>query len=227
MIIAIIPARGASKRLPGKNVRPFAGHPLIAYSIAAARTSNLIEQFFVSTDDNEIRRIAEAYGAEVIIRPPELATDTAKTGAVIQHAVNHLITTYHVGIDAVVLLQPTNVLRGPGLVDDAIRTFLANDVDSVITVSLNTQKSGCIADGLFQPDYIPETRSQDLRPSYYENGLVYVTKASVAAEGDVFGKTIFPFEVGEPFAVADIDTQLDFEIAEFVFQRYRDQFVHV
>lgn len=227
MIIAIIPARGASKRLPGKNIRAFAGHPLIAYSIATARISTLVERFFVSTEDHEIMRIAQAYGAEVIIRPPEYATDTAKTGFVIRHAVEYLVISEHLDIDAVVLLQPTNVLRGPTLVDDAIQTFLANDVDSVITVSPNRRKSGRIVGGLFHPEYPLEARSQDLELTYYENGLVYVTKASVAATGSVFGQTIMPLAVEEPYAVADIDTELDFEIAEFVFRRYGDHFVHV
>lgn len=226
MIIAIIPARGGSKRLPRKNLRMFSGHPLIAYSIAAGRASKLIQRVFVTTEDKEIADIAATYGAEVIGRPHELAGDTVKTGTVIQHALEQIASVGQQP-EAVVLLQPTNMLRNVALVDSAIHMFLENEVDSVLTVSVNSRKIGRIIDGLFQPEYTPETRSQDLAPSYYENGLVYVTKTSVAISGRVFGTKMLPLVVDELYAVADIDTELDFQIAEFVYQTHRDRFISV
>ena len=91
MVVALIPARGGSKRLPGKNVRLFGGRPLIAYSIALARSVAGIDRCVISTDDEEIAAIARHWGAEVIARPPELATDTATTAAAARHALAHIV----------------------------------------------------------------------------------------------------------------------------------------
>jgi CMP-N-acetylneuraminic acid synthetase len=226
MVVALIPARGGSKRLPGKNLKLFAGRPLLAYSIALARAIAAIDRCVVSTEDAEIARTARAYGAEVIDRPERLATDTATTASVARHALEQLIAQ---GERPAVLLtlQPNCPLRPPALVREALARFDArgHEIDSVVSVTANTHKLGKIDGGLFCPEYATGARSQDLAPAYYENGLVYVTHASVVLEREsVFGERILPLITEPLYAMGDIDTELDFQIAEFLFRKYQDQF---
>jgi CMP-N-acetylneuraminic acid synthetase len=237
--VAIIPARGGSKRLPGKNLRPFAGAPLIAHSIWQALHVPGIRGCFVSTEDDAIAATALEWGAQVIRRPLELAGDTAPTGPVLQHALRE-IEAAGATPDAVVLLQPTNPLRPLSLIEEALQKFeafhaghaghaehtgQAERVDSVMTVTRNHHKLGHIRSGLFVPQYVPGTRTQDLEPSYYENGLVYVTRAAVVRDrGDVFGERIATLETDALYALGDIDTLVDAQLAEFLFREYRERF---
>ncbi len=210
--------------MPVKNLRPLAGVRLIAHSIWQARQVAAIRGCYVSTDDDAIAEVARAWGAEVIRRPPELATDTSPTGPVQQHAVRHVEATTRMP-DAVVLLQPTNPLRPLSMIEDALRTFEAAQADSVITVTRSHHKLGRVVSGLFVPAYVPGTRSQDLEPSFYENGLVYVTRGEVVRDrGDVFGERIAPLETDALYAMGDIDTLLDAQITELLFQEYRERF---
>lgn len=223
-VLAFIPARGGSKRLPGKNILPFAGKPLIHYSIALARASQFVDRLVVSTDDADIERVAVAHGAEVIRRPSELATDHAPTAAAIRHAVLALRETGYFP-DLVVTLQPTNPLRTVALLDRAITLFLENTpaVDSVITVSPNHHKFGTISGQRFLPqNYTPGSRSQDLNPLYFENGLIYVCGADLIVEReDTFGQRILPLITDDLFSWGDIDTLVDFQITEFLYREYR------
>jgi N-acylneuraminate cytidylyltransferase len=222
--VAIIPARGGSKRLPGKNLRSFAGVPLIAHSIWQARQVPAIRGCFVSTDDDAIAAAAREWGAEVVERPDELAGDTVATGPVLQHALREIAKRTAMP-DAVVLLQATNPLRPLALIEQALRKFESMDVDCVMTVTKSHHKLGRIASGLFVPQYVPGTRSQDLEPSYYENGLVYVTRSGVVLDrADVFGARIAPLETDALYALGDIDTLVDAQLAEFLFQQYRERF---
>src|SRR5712691_1233000 len=111
MILGIIPARGGSKGIPRKNLRPLLGKPLLAWSVEAAKESRRLDAFAVSTEDREIARVARQYGADVIERPPELASDEASTLAVLQHALKVRPA------DVLVLLQPTSPIRDRELVD--------------------------------------------------------------------------------------------------------------
>lgn len=226
MVVALIPARGGSKRLPGKNLKPFAGRPLIAYSIALARAIEVMDRCIVSTEDAAIAATARACGAEVIDRPMELAEDTATTASVARHALEELIKR---GDRPAVLvtLQPNCPLRPRWLVRQALELFDARrgEIDSVVSVTANTHKLGKISAGLFCPDYATGARSQDMEPAYYENGLVYVTHARVVLEREsVFGGRVLPLVTEPLYARGDIDTELDFQIAEFLFRKYQDQF---
>ena len=224
-LIALIPARGGSKRLPRKNVRLFAGRPLIYYSIALARSMSAIERCVVSTDDPEIAALASSFGAEVIERPADLATDTATTASVAVHA---LETLAHAGDlpDAMLLLQPNCPLRTRAMVHDAIHALADSVCDSVVSVTEDGRKRGLVVDGLFMPHYAPGTRSQDLPRQYFENGLLYaVWTGVVLSRRSVFGSRVRPLVTDPLYAMSDIDTELDFTLAEFLFERYQSHFV--
>jgi CMP-N-acetylneuraminic acid synthetase len=224
MTVAFIPARGGSKRLPGKNLRPLGGHPLIAHSIAAAKSCAGIDRCVVSTDDDQIAAVAEAYGAMVIRRPSELATDVASTASVAAHVLDRLADK-GVTPDAIVTLQPTCPLRPQSLIESALALFAEQRADSVVSVTRSAEKLGVIEDGWFVPRYPVGIRSQDMRPEYFENGLVYVSRGDVVARtGHLFGERVRPLIVDPLYAMVDIDTELDFLIAELLYARYPERF---
>ncbi|MEZ4858023.1 MAG: acylneuraminate cytidylyltransferase family protein [Flavobacteriaceae bacterium] len=212
--IAIIPARGGSQRLPKKNILSLDGIPLLAHSIVFAKSHpHLLDGVWVSTDDLEIKEIALAYGASVLDRPVALATHTTPTIAVLQDALVQLGDS----IDTIVLLQPTNPLRPKNLLEETLAQYKLKGADSLMTVTRNHQKFGKIIDGQFVPfNYELGQRSQDLEPLYFENGLLYISKASVIKKGAILGKKNIPFIVDHLFATIDIDTQEDLAYANYI-----------
>lgn len=225
--IAIIPARGGSKRLPRKNIKIFNEYPLIYYTIKAAKNSILISDVFVSTDDNEIAEVSIKYGAKVIARPTEISSDLATSNSVLVHAVEFLDEN-SISSDYVLTLQVTNPLRRKGLIDKAIFEFEKNgkQADSLMSVTQNVRKLGRIENGSFAPvTYELGQRSQDLNKLYYENGLIYITKTDVLRrKGSIFGDSIFPFILEDGFSEIDIDTIEDFEIAEIIYKKHKTEF---
>jgi CMP-N-acetylneuraminic acid synthetase len=211
--IAIIPARGGSKRLPKKNIRFLGEIPLIAHSILYAKAnSDLIDSIYVSTDCPEIKKAAIGFGASVIDRPSELSGDFEPTIT----ALRHVLSTIE-PVENVVLLQPTNPLRPVDLLKSAFSVFQLGNYDSLMTVSRNYQKFGTIENNIFVPfNYKLGQRSQDLEPLYYENGLLYISKASLILQDKIFSKNGFPYEVNHPFAAVDIDTEADFQYASYL-----------
>lgn len=224
--LAFIPARGGSKRLPGKNIKSFGGLPLISYTIAFARY-NGFTKVIVSTDDEEIASAAKTYGASVLMRPSSLASDTATTAAAAQHCLQAELAN---GFEPEVFitLQPTNPLRPKQLYADASTEYISNRYDSVISVGLNKHKFGVIQDGLYLPqNYSPGNRSQDLKQLYFESGLLYLTKPSVILKGDVFGASIKPIVSQEPYSMVDIDDEFDFKLGEHILDMYREEFLYL
>ena len=216
--IAIIPARGGSKRLPNKNTILLGGLPLIAHSINFAK-ENHIDNIVVSTDDAMIKEIALQYGAEVIDRPSALATDTSPTIDTLKQVMENVKGTY----DYVVVLQPTNPLRPKNLFQEAFKKMKEGNFDSLMTVSRNEQKFGKITNDKFVPyNYAIGQRSQDLDPLYYENGLLYIAKTALILEGKLLGENHLPFIVNHPFAKVDIDTQEDFDYAEYLYNKFNN-----
>ena len=210
--LAFIPARGGSKRLPGKNVKLFEGKPLIWYTIDAALKSGAFDKVVVSTDDKEIAAVAQACGAEALMRPAELASDTATTAQAAQHAAQRLSPNNEYACFAT--LQPTQPFRPQSLFADALATFDTHRPDCLLTVSTNHLKLAKIEHNRFVPyTYRPGQRSQDLDPLYYENGLLYLTKTEHVKKGELFGEHIFPMIVDTPHARFDIDDATDFELA--------------
>ena len=133
-IVGIIPARGGSKRLPGKNIKLLAGKPLIAHTIETAQKSKYINKIILSTEDEKIAEIARQFGAEVINRPQELAQDTTKTAPVLLHAVDELEKSGYFP-DIVVLLQATCANKPVELIDEIIENLINSDNDSVLSAS--------------------------------------------------------------------------------------------
>jgi CMP-N-acetylneuraminic acid synthetase len=214
--IVIIPARGGSKRLPNKNTTLLGNYPLLLHSINYAK-ENGIGKIVVSTDDAKIKEIALKSGVTVIDRPDYLATDTCQTIDALKHALENIKENF----ENVVLLQPTNPLRPKKLLKEALQKFTAGNYDSLMTVTRNKQKFGKIVNHKFIPfNYKIGQRSQDLEPLYFENGLLYITKASLILEGTIIGENNFSFIVNHPFAKVDIDTKEDFEYAEYLYNRH-------
>lgn len=215
--IAIIPARGGSKRLANKNILLLDGIPLIAHSILEAQKyPDIIDEVYVSTDDLQIKEIALSYGAKVIDRPAHLSGDLEPTITALQHVLESITFS----VDHVFLLQPTNPLRPQNLIAEAYEKFKENHADSLMTVTRNHQKFGKIISNVFVPfNYTIGQRSQDLEPLYFENGLLYIIQSQLILEGKLTGNTPFPLIVNHPFANVDIDTQEDFDYAEYLISK--------
>ena len=214
--IAIIPARGGSKRLPGKNILPLGGKPLIAHSIEYAKKHGFIDEVYVSTDDEEIKKIALQFNAKVIDRPKYLSGDHEPTVS----ALKHVLETIKEKVENVVLLQVTNPLRPDKLLENAFTIFQEKKCDSLFTVSRDEHKLGKIQENTFIPfNYTIGQRSQDLEPLFYENGLLYICKAEVILNNEIITANAYPLQVSHPFANVDIDTQDDFEYAEYLLEK--------
>ncbi len=175
MIFGVIPARGGSKGIPQKNVRQVCGKPLIAWTIEAAQQSVLLDRWVVSTEDPEIASISRHYGAEILNRPPQLATDTTPTLHVLKHALDH------VSADIVVLLQPTSPIRSSGLIDRCIRQFQDTQADSLATGFMCKYQEYALGNNL---------RRQDRAGFFYDDGNVYVLRAAMVSAGEQFGEKI-------------------------------------
>lgn len=218
--ITVIPARGGSKRFPGKNVHPFDGKPLIASTIDYSLRNPSVSGTFVSTDSDRIREVALHCGADVIDRPAELAGDYVTSAAVMKHAVLALADAGY-DFDYVILLQATNPLRPAGMLDEAVDIIEKGGHDSLFTVSECRRKLGRINDGRYIPwNYRFGQRSQDMEPLYYENGLLYITRKDLLLNEIIEGPAAYPLVVNHPFGEVDIDTEEDLAFAEFMLERY-------
>jgi CMP-N-acetylneuraminic acid synthetase len=182
----------------------------------AKENLGILDKIVVSTDHEEIKKIAETTGAEVIDRPLELAQDLTSTLEVLQHVMNELNWNY----DNVILLQPTNPLRPQALLENAYSDFLKGNFNSLMTVTPNHQKLGKIKDSRFIPfNYNMGERSQDLEPLYYENGLLYIIKTEIIKYGELLAPNNYAYVVDHPWAMVDIDTLEDFEYAAYLMKK--------
>ena len=228
-ILAIIPARGGSKSIPHKNIRPLAGHPLIAYSIAAASQSSLVCRTIVSTDDEDIARISLGYGAEApFLRPAELAQDDSTDFPVFTHALSWLKQHEAYLPEVVVQLRPTSPIRPPSCVDQAIQALLdhpdADSVRGVIPSGQNPYKMWRMDEqsrltpllelsGLREPYNAPR---QVLPQSYWQTGHIDAIRLSTILEKrSLSGEVIYPLVIDPRYAI-DIDTLRDWQRAEWI-----------
>jgi len=211
--IAIIPARGGSKRLPGKNSMLLDGLPLIAHSILLAKANaEIIDEIYVSTDDMVIKEIALKYGAKVIDRPDELSGDLEPTVSALKHVLENIER-----VENVILLQPTNPLRPENLLKEAFKIFTNENCDSLFTVTRNYKKLGKIEQNQFKPfNYKKGQRSQDLDSLYFENGLLYISKSKLILDNQIISDSAFPMIIDHVFANVDIDTLEDFNYANYL-----------
>ena len=217
-ILAIIPARGGSKRLPNKNVLDLNGEPLLAWSIKAGLRSKYIDKVVVTSDDDEIHRIAKHYGVLSINRPADLSNDTATTFDAIKHAIENL--DKH---DYTILLQPTSPLRTEKHIDEAIELLKSKKANAVISVCQTDHSplwSNTLDDSLsmkgFLSNEILNKRGQDLEKYYRLNGAIYICQVRKLLEEKSFflkGK-IFAYKMDRESSI-DIDEESDFVIAEY------------
>jgi len=226
-VIAVIPARGNSKRLPGKNIRELDGRPLIAYSCLVAQACNTIDSVVVASDSQDIIDAAEPYTDGYIHLAERLTTESAPLTETLQYTIQHfnLVDTY----DWVVLLQPTCPLRQPSLVDKWIREVKDKEVDGVVSVDLDNYKLGTRAGNLFAPTYQPMTPKALIQPQMRENGVLYVFKTANVLSGFPFTYRMIPVQTPKDQSLANIDQQIDWDIMEFFFYKYgyKEMFDHM
>lgn len=229
-ILGVIPARGGSKGVPRKNIRPLAGKPLIHYTLESARKSRLLDRLVVSTDDAQIAEFTISMGTEVLMRPDALARDDTPMVQVIQHVLTSLVEDgYHPEI--IVLLQPTAPLRRAEHIDQCLKMVSKTGVNSVVSVSL--------VPGHFHPDWQfivsesgelqpfsnrsldeVQTRRQELTTTYTRNGAIYAVRTAAFNAWESF---LAPPCIAYIMAVEDsvnIDSEEDFWVAErYLLQR--------
>jgi len=215
--LAIIPARGGSKRLPHKNILDLGGKPLISYTIEAALQSKNIDKVVVTSDDDEILKIAHNYGAATIRRPEILANDTATTFDAVQHVLSQIK-----GYQYTVLLQPTSPLRNRLHIDEAIEMLDEKSADAVVSVCemehsplwSNTLPKDCSMQNFLRKDII-DKRSQDLEVYYRLNGAIYIcdTKRLLEEKQFLLSSNIFAYKMSRENSI-DIDEKIDFRLAE-------------
>lgn len=227
-VLGIIPARGGSKRLVGKNLRTLNKRPLIVYTIDAARKSKKINRLIVSTESPEIKKVSETAGAEVpFIRPQELAGDNVPDKPVLLHALNQLKSDENYLPDIVVLLRPTTPFKTPEVIDSVIDSLVDKKIDSVRTVTK--------VEGVYHPywmykkdfqnlavpfiegiDVAKYYQSQLLPPVFRLNGVVDAIKSEVILKKTrLYGSKMQILEIPEELSF-DIDTELDLKICEML-----------
>lgn len=222
MKIAIIPARGGSKRLPGKNIKLLGDKPLIAWTIEAAIKSNIFDHIFVSTDSEEIASVSRDYGAKVpFLRPAELASDTATTNDVVTHLVEWFEKEYNKEVTTVAILQPTSPLRNAQHIQEAFEEMKTKHAKAIVSVcelehpiqfcnqlGLDGSMDGFIELGDMK-------RTQDLEPYYRLNGAIYFLSREYANRlSELYSEGTYSYIMGLKSSI-DIDVDLDFKLAEF------------
>lgn len=238
-VLALIPARGGSKGIPGKNIREFAGFPLIAYSIAAGLQAELVTRVIVSTDDPQIAGVAQEFGAEVpFLRPAELAQDDTLDLPVFQHALKWLAEHEKYHPDLVVQLRPTSPIRPQDLVDQAIQISMdhpeAHSVRGVVPAGQNPHKMWRIeangkmrnlldVEGIAEPYNAPR---QKLPEVYWQTGHIDVIRPEVILEmGSMSGESILPVQI-DPVYTVDIDNLRDWARYEWLVREAELDLVH-
>lgn len=219
-ILCVIPARGGSKGIPGKNIKLLGGIPLIGYAIRAAKASKYIDRVVVSTDNDEIAEVAKTFGAEVpFMRPSELATDDAPVELALQHAVTTMKEKENFNPDTHVLIQPTSPFVKDVDIDAAIETFFSTGTNSCVSmceINDRPEKMYSLKESIAKPFFdMPPMRRQDRQLLYLINGAVYVTKIDVLMlQGRVFDNASCSAIIMPRERSIDVDTQADFDIAE-------------
>ena len=221
--LAIIPARGGSKRLPNKNILPLNGKPLISYSINAALNSKYIDEVIVTSDSKKILHIAKKYGANIIKRPSSLASDTSSTFDALKHAIE-LYKQNGKQFDYIILLQPTSPLRKSKHINEAVKMLFKRDAKAIVSItkaihsplwSFKAKKNKKL-DKIFESKFMKK-RSQDLPVFYNVNGSIYIcdTKQLLKEETILISNDIYGYEMSNKYSV-DIDDAIDFKLAQIL-----------
>jgi len=231
-VLAIIPARGGSKRLPRKNILPLCHKPLLNYSIDAAKHSSWVTDILVTSDDTEICHVASQQGLIVVNRPESLALDTVSNEYVIAHAV-HAFMNNHDMPDYIVLLQPTSPLRDTVHLDACLKQYFSSKMRSTMSVCSVTHHPGKylkIKNYMVEP-YTSledvEKRIQDLPVVYRQNGAIYALKTKDFLQTLTFYQPpCIPYVMPVEDSV-DIDSKLDFDLCELLLKNKTEKVSHV
>ncbi|MCX7748438.1 MAG: acylneuraminate cytidylyltransferase family protein [Clostridia bacterium] len=224
-ILCIIPARAGSKRVLGKNTRNLCGKPLIGWTIEAARNASYVDRTVVSTEDDHIAGISKSFGAEVVIRPPELAQDTSKSTDALIHAIGELKKENY-NPDYILLLQCTSPLRTSLHIDEALKMFIEkeNIADSMMSLSktahppyfLRKLDEDDVMHDFLEYDREKYTRSQDFGDFYEVNGALYLVRTDILLEKQILQTEKTLGFVMDRYSSVDIDTEFDFMFAEYL-----------
>jgi CMP-N,N'-diacetyllegionaminic acid synthase len=220
-IIAVIPARGGSKGLPRKNIQKFCGKPLISYTIKAALDSKYVTEVVVSTEDEEIATISEKFGADIFIRPANLANDIVSASDVVIN-VGESLCKRSVPPDILIMLQPTSPLRTSRDIDNSVSLFIENECESVISVIKEEHPPfWClkIVDKCLEPmfgyEYFKIPRQQ-IPDCYKPNGAIFIaTLETLRLNKGFYCRNTIPYIMPVERSV-DIDSEIDFTIAQFL-----------
>lgn len=225
-ILGLIPARGGSKGLPRKNIKPLSGKPIIAWTIEQALASRYLDRLIVSTDDEEIAEVSRKYGAEIpFMRPKELAEDNAKGIDVVLHAIDWLMKNdRRKQYDLIMLLQPTSPLRKFDDIDKAIELLFFKKAKAIVSVCkvdhhplwANTlPEDGCMKD-FIRKEIMNENR-QKLPIFYRLNGAIYIAHCDyLKKQKSFFGKETFAYIMPKERSI-DVDNELDLKLIENMF----------
>lgn len=224
VILGLITARGGSKGIPKKNIRPFCGKPLIAYSIEAAKAAPSVDRIVVSTDSEEIAAVAREYGAEVpVMRPAELAGDTSALIDAVFHMLDHLRDTEHYTPTHVLLLQTTSPLREVSDIENAVKLLGERDGDSLVSIcrtenSIYTKDANDVIETLYD-GYSSGTNRQMLPKTYKLDGcMIYLIKTDVLRrERSFLGGKLIGYEI-ERWRAVDLDDPQDFVTGELIYK---------
>ena len=225
-VLAVIPARGGSHRLPKKNVRLVAGRPLVAHTIEHARRSRVVTRTVVSTEDPEIAGVSREAGIEVIERPRALASETATSESALLHVLEHLERTEEYRPDLIVFLQCTSPIRQPDDIDRAVQALLDSGADSLFSATRSTwllwRSDGPWAKS-FNYDFRARRREQDMEGEWRENGSIYVLRPWVLLDhANRLGGKIAVYEMGY-WSSFQVDSAEDLELCDWILRRQMTQ----
>jgi CMP-N,N'-diacetyllegionaminic acid synthase len=218
-LLALIPARGGSKGLPGKNLRLLSGRPLILHTIETALSSSALTRVIVSTDDTDIAEVAQKYGADVpFMRPADLATDDSLAIDTYKYTVDKLIRDEGGDIVDFMVLLPTSPLREASDISNAVKLFRDKKADSVISVIKEDKPISWFkkldTEGRILENDITLKNRQDEDDYYCPNGSIYIFKKELIDEGKYYSDKTYAYVMPKSRSV-DIDTKFDFDYAEF------------
>jgi CMP-N,N'-diacetyllegionaminic acid synthase len=231
--LAIIPARGGSKRLPRKNLLQLGGKPLIAWTIEAALRCPYIDEVMVTTDDSEIAEVSKKYGAKIpFLRPDELASDNATSFDAVKHAVDFYRAELGKEFDFIIMLQPTSPLRTSFNISEAIKQCAEKQASAIISVCevdhsplwMNTLPSDQSMSYFIRED-VKNKRSQDLPKNYRLNGAIYICEVSRMLNEKTFfiSQDIYAYIMSKETSI-DIDDLFDFNLASYLISINTDEY---
>jgi len=224
-VLGLMPARGGSKGIPRKNLKELAAEPLIGHTITAAKNAKTVDRTLVSTDDEEIQRVAREYGAEVpFTRPAELAANDTPMEPVVEHALEYVRDSWNGSWDVLVLLQPTSPLRDADDIDAAVRRYRERGADSLVSVVKDhSYRWERTADGARRKNYAGDRkRRQDKQPEFVETGGIYIVDADDFFETGSFQTGLTELYVTDRPSSVDINTEFEFWLAERIMTDWYD-----